>query len=133
MKKLLVWIILIIFLLSGQVWADNTVDNPLESSYVANKVNWAVQVDGVYTELSSAPERDQWTMRPGVYTDRTTFKFDVTKPDNVKMAYIYIFTAGYDCLTVGCEPWTVRFNDDVLAAGEHSDSTEKPGQAIAKQ
>ncbi len=122
MKKLLVFTILIILLLSGQVSASNKADNSLESLYAANKVNWAVQVDGVYPELVTDSSIDKVDMRPGVNGESKTFKFDVTKPENVEKSYIYIFTAAYDCLAVGCEPWTVRFNSEILAIGEHSSS-----------
>ncbi|GBE18265.1 hypothetical protein BMS3Abin16_00858 [archaeon BMS3Abin16] len=122
MKRLLVFVILILFL-SSPVLADNTADNNLESLYAPNnKVNWAVQVDGWYPELLSNSYLDKWTMRPGVSSDRKSFYFDVSKPENVEMAYIYIFMAGYDCLVVGCEPWTVRFNGNTLVAGEHTNS-----------
>ncbi len=120
--RYLVVLLLLITLPSG-VLAGNLADNPLQPLYNAKKVNWNVQIDGYYPELSSDTSRDKHTFREGsVAYETKTFYFDVSKPSNVQKAYLYITMSGYDCQVEGCEPWTVRFNGNDLAESVHTDS-----------
>jgi hypothetical protein len=119
MKRLLI-LAIILTLLTGQAAGDNTADNNLEHLSSIKSVKWAVQVDGMYPELPIAPDVDQWTLREGAAYEKTTFTFDVSKPANIKKAYLYIFSSAFDCIT--CELWTVRFNGNEVASGEHTSS-----------
>ncbi len=121
--KILVSILVISIFLAGAVSADKSADNSLEFLYSANKVNWAVQIDGMYPKLSTNPNLDQHTFQEGSTTSEShTFYFDVSKPENIKKSFLYVFTTGYDCQLPNCETWTLRFNDNTIVNGEHVNS-----------
>jgi hypothetical protein len=117
MKRLLTFIVILMGLI-GTVMAENLADNPLEPLFSAKKVNWAVQIDGMYPEFVSNSEIDQFTLTEK--TESHTFEINVIKPAKIKASYLYIILEGYDCITIGCEPWTVRFNGYTLANDEHT-------------
>jgi hypothetical protein len=125
MKRLLMFVAVFI-MITGPVAADNRADNPLDPLYSAEKVNWAIQVDGMYPQLKTDIHKDSVVLRDTYFDNRHTFYFNVSKPVGVKKSFIYIFTGGYDCLIFllePCEGWTVRFNGNQLASFEHTNST----------
>lgn len=112
MKRLII-LITIITLISASAYADKGVDNNLEPLYEAKKINWGVQVDGIYPDTSA-----QFVYISEGRTD-ASLALTVDKPDNIEQAYLYIFTSGFNC---PCEQWIVKFNGDLLVPSEHTDS-----------
>src|SRR3990172_6317647 len=77
----------------------------------------------MYPELQSDPSIDSETIREGsIAYESRNFKFNISKPANVMASYLYIFTRAYDCQAENCEDWIVKFNDNLMASGSHTDS-----------